>query len=212
MLFNPGKIWQDRTVAIIDGGSSFSAAQSRLIGMAHAKGSVRVIAINDAVYPCWYADILYACDAKWWNLHGLLPAFRGSRVRLKHFDSIGRDVNIPSFDGIHHVICGGHEGYDDRPGHVMSGGMSGYQAINLCGHLGVTRILLFGYDMKGKHWFGDHPREIAMSPRLDKFAERFAQLYIETKARGIEVINATPGTALAGFPKMDPAAALEMVK
>jgi len=80
---------------------------------------------------------------------------------------------------------------------------------------GCTRIILLGYDMKTKevpitepgksgirfqhHWFGEHPwPSDAASYRF--FREEFSRMAVTAKLGGIEILNATPDSALEAFP------------
>jgi hypothetical protein len=194
-------IWNGKTVAIAAGGPSFTAAQARAIGMARARSRIKVIAVNDSVYPCWFADIAYASDAPWWRHHGNLPGFEGRRVGLRHEDGPGRFVE-PS--EIAFVEASGVEGYDARPGFVRHGGNSGYAALHLAAQLGAVRVILLGYDMHGEHWFGNHPDGVRRAT-VDKsrWVRRFEALGAELRALGIEIANANPDSAIRCFPFED---------
>lgn len=82
---------------------------------------------------------------------------------------------------------------------------SGYQAINLAYHFGVSRILLIGYDMQrtgGKaHWHGDHVSGLTNAEGLSKWATRFPALAQDLEREGVEVINCSQETALTCFPR-----------
>jgi len=182
--------WRGDTVVIVAGGPSVTLSQVRAIGLARAGASIKVVAINDAIYPCWFADIGYACDTAWWRHHGGLPGFAGRRVSL---DDCG-------IDGVDFLINTGTQGFDPAPGCLRSGGNSGYQALHLCAHLGADRVVLIGFDMRGSHWFGEHPPAIRrIAPNMRNRIERFHELGAVLAARGIDVVNATPGSALTGF-------------
>jgi hypothetical protein len=190
-------IFKGRTVALVAGGPSLSLAQVRLLGMARAKNKIRVIAINDAAYPCWFADIAYACDARFWRYHDGIPGFRGMRVSLD-------DSRLP---GIKFLKNTGPEGFDPHPGSIRSGSNSGYQALHLAVHLGAARVILVGYDMTGdpsQHWFGNHPPQLGTSARtMEHRIRAFAGLKPELERRKIEVINTSPRTALTFFRRGD---------
>lgn len=201
MLWRPEPIFAGRDVAIVAGGPSLSLSQVRAIGIARAKDAIRVIAVNDAVYPCWYSDVLYACDREWWQAHDGVPGFDGRRVTLKHGD-------WPAWDGADWLVSTGNEGLEADPGGLRTAGNSGYQAINLAVHLGARRILLVGYDMRGgnaAHWFGQHPEACRrnMVGGFDRMARNFAGLVEPLAARGVGVVNCTPGSAITAFPKGD---------
>lgn len=194
-------IFAGRTVVCAAGGPSLSLSQVRAIGIARAMDHIRVIAINDSVYPCHFADCLYACDRTWWETHHGVPGFDGRRITLKH----GAAEPYPDADWL---ISTGPEGFEPDPGGLRTAGNSGYQAINLAAHLGATRILLVGYDMRGDnkaHWFGQHPESCRknMIRPFEARAHHFAGLVEPLRERGIEVVNCTPGSAIDAFPMGD---------
>lgn len=187
------ELWPGETVAILGGGKSLTADQVNA-----CRGRVRVIGINDAYRLAPWADLLWFCDEKWFNWHraGVL-SFRGQVATLENYHL--RDV-VPGLWCLHNV---GQTGlYPERWG-VMTGGNSGYQCINLAVHLGARRILLLGYDMKPGHWFGDHPKATQPHVYAGTMLPKFPTLVEPLKQRGVEVINCTPGSALACFPKAD---------
>lgn len=97
----------------------------------------------------------------------------------------------------------------DEPGVVGGGaetiGHGGFQLINLACQFGPpSRLVLVGFDMhaeRGKHWHEDHvttpnpqpDRLAAWAKVLDRCAKQFRSL-------GVEVLNATPGSALKAYP------------
>lgn len=191
-------LWPGETAVIIGGGPSLTPAQ-----VDACRGRVRAIAVNDALRLCPWASVHYFCDAKWWNWHhgkDWYKAFRGLRVTLENLQ-LRED---PTLNGIQNV---GKQGLCEKPNGVMTGANSGYQCINLAVHLGFTRLLLLGFDMKGRlegrnvrtHWFGEHPG--GTSPTVySQMLEHFPTLIAPLKARGVEVINCTPDSALRCFP------------
>lgn len=201
MLWRAEPIFAGRTIACVAGGTSLSLSQVRAIGIARARDDIRVIAINDAVYPCWFADLLYACDREWLDHHRGVPGFEGRRVTL----SSGRLEPYPDADWL---MATGPEGFEPDPGGLRTAGMSGYQALNLCAHLGASRVLLVGYDARGgtkDHWFGQHPdecrREI-LRP-FEKRAHHYDKIAGPLLDRGIDVVNCTPGSAITAFRQGD---------
>jgi hypothetical protein len=49
------------------------------------------------------------------------------------------------------------------------------------------------------HWFGEHPR--GAPPPFAKMLQAFPTLVAPLAARGVEVVNCTPTTALRTFPQ-----------
>lgn len=174
--------------------------------MAHARGDIRVVAINDAIYPCWFADLGYACDNKWWEFHRGVPGFPGLKLRLKVVDEAsGHDTNWCRHEDVRTVQSSGTQGFDPNPQRIRSGGNSGYQVLHLLAHLQVARIIAVGLDMNGRgHWFGDHPQGVRtygenFENRIPEF-EALAKVFRE---RGVRVVNCSPGSALRCFEVAD---------
>lgn len=196
-------IWEGGTVFCIAGGASLTLSQVRLIGMAKRRPGVRVIAVNDAVYPAAFADIAYACDTSWWDHHKGVPWFPRLRLcyGIRNVPPRGSFM-LPEDPGIMFVEGSGTEGLDADPQRLRSGGNSGYQVIQLAANLGATRVVLVAYDMQGEHWFGQHPEgQLRRSP---VFATRISQFNVLANGLrdrgGVTVVNASPGSALHAFP------------
>jgi hypothetical protein len=102
----------------------------------------------------------------------------------------------------------GELGLELDPSGLRHGSNGGFQAINLAYHFGANRIVLLGYDMKVKdfhtHWHGGHPGQNAQdfAPVLDMMRPKFQSLVEPLKAAGVEVLNATPDSALDCWPKI----------
>lgn len=98
-----------------------------------------------------------------------------------------------------------HKGLNTTRGEINHGMNSGYQAINLAYHFGVSRILLIGYDMQRTggqaHWHGDHPKGLTNAEGLNKWAARFPKLAEDLAKEGVEVINCSRETALRCFSR-----------
>jgi hypothetical protein len=99
-------------------------------------------------------------------------------------------------------------------GEIGWGGNSGFGAINLAVQFGARRIILVGFDMridKGIHWHGPHKGGLT-NPNA-KNVERWRRVIEEAApilgALGVEVINASPVSALGAYPKMSFTEAIE---
>lgn len=196
------RLWPGATVACVAGGPSLDLEQVRRLYLARAAGRVRVVAVNDSVFPAWWADALYACDWRWWRKHAGAPGFAGLKVALSNARG-----HVAAWPEIRILENTGTTGLETDPGGLRTGRGGGYQALNLAVHLGAARILLVGYDMKADaagrtHWFGDHEdwpsREgVYRGAMLPHFASLVAPL-----ARlGVAVVNCTPESALDAFPR-----------
>ena len=153
-----------------------------------------------------HADVLYACDARWWNHHGedVCRSFGGERWTHQNADTPDGDQIAAAKRWKLNMMPG-----RSNPGlgrDVMHfGDNSGYQAINLAYLWGAGRIILLGYDMQrtgGRaHFFGDHPGKLNSGTDYTGFAPNFRQLAADLRAEGVEVINCTRETALNCFPR-----------
>jgi hypothetical protein len=201
-FWNVERDWEGETCAIMASGPSMTYELSESI----RRLGVRTIAVNnqgikigskEAMAP--WADLLYAADQLWWsNNRAAALEFAGVKVTI-----------APSSGGlkregeqVHIMGNGGPVGFDVRTTHLRTGGNSGYQAIHLAAHLGVKRVLLFGFDMhakNGEHWFGYHSWRIGHKGNYSMFRARFDTLAPELRSRGIEVLNCTLGSALQCF-------------
>lgn len=197
MLFAPGRIWEGETAVIVAGGPSLTLAQVRAIGVAHALGRCRVIAVSDAVYPCWFADICFSSDAKWWDHHHGLSAFR--RIKISR-NPLGR------YD-IQNLHDTGECGFDPVPGNVRHGSNSGYQAVHLAAQLGASEIVIVGMDYSDggarDHWFGLHKGRMDMHSDTDTWRRHFRTLTDALKERGVSVLNASPTSTISWLPHCD---------
>lgn len=198
------RLFPNSTIVCIGGGPSLLA-----VDVDACRGRAHVIAINDAYRLASWADVLYACDAKWWTWHPEAAAFTGLKYGLAH----RQDVFPPTVQQLKNAGSDGLEASPDglRIGGVSGGANSGYQAINLAVHLGASRIVLLGYDMQpdpaGKqHWFGNHP--VQVNSQYGKCVQSFERLVEPLQQIGVVVVNASRQTALTMFPRQPIEAAL----
>lgn len=161
------------------------------------RGLARVIAINDAYVLAPWADVLYACDKKWWDWHKNVPDFQGMKFSLE----AAQTVSDPSIQILKNT---GSLGFDPNPNALRTGLNSGYQALHLAvGRFGATRILLLGYDMgcdgTKSHWFGEHPdKQPSPYPQMRAAFEHLVEPFA---ALSVTVINCSRRTALTTFSR-----------
>ena len=184
------RIWPGETVVILASGPSLTEADCDYV-----RGKARVIAINSTYRLAPWADVLYACDARWWVWHQGAKDFAGLKFALTK--------DAARWPGVVVLKNTGTNGLEHDPHGLKNGRNGGYQSINLAVHLGATRIVLLGFDMqkgpKGEqHWHEDHPNKIG--PDYRKWLGLFETLVGPLKKVGVEVINCTRSTRLACFP------------
>lgn len=197
--------WSEETAALVASGPSAAKANIEAL-----RGRAKVVVINESWQLAPWADVLYACDTKWWKLRLGVPKFNG--LKVCHVDLKSRqDVDIiRAFPKVRwvHVDRWGDQLLTERPGYLGAGGNSGFQALNLAVQFGAKKILLIGYDMTiahGEHWHARHPMPLSNPhpqqnlPRWRKSLDGSAG---RLRALGVEVVNASPVSELKAFPKM----------
>jgi hypothetical protein len=206
----PPTLWAGKTVLVLAGGPSL--LQSLPVAReAVAAGVAVAVAVNNAgielarpdgsLVPAMapWAEMLYAADSGWWQFHAQQALkFPGLKV------SIGDAVVFPAVLSLRNT---GGTGFDPDPSCLRTGGNSAYQAAHIAAHAGAKRILLCGvdcHDRAGSHWHGDHPAPLRNNgvSSFRMMLERWPALGEALAARGIEIINCSPGSALQAFPIM----------
>lgn len=195
----PPKLWPGRTCYILGGGPSLSNVDlDRLRGQ-------RVIVVNRAMASAPWADVLYFMDHSYWlKFKEEIAAFQGLAVT-----TTGKLVGTP---GILVMRRGNRHGLD-KEDTFSDGSNSGRAAIALAYRFGCAKAVLFGFDMKlvdGKKNYHDDYAYSKERPKTDAFFQdsmvpSFESLNKHLKEDGqMEVVNATPGSALPCFPIVDP--------
>jgi hypothetical protein len=160
-----------------------------------------VIAVQDAYKDFPQADILYGCDPSWWD--GFQGGFDGELWSThdvqKNVDNdkteLADRLDIHCVEGRWQNKC--DASFSTDPSYINYGDNSGFQALNLAILLGCERIILIGYNLSGTNKFQQRDFH---SP-YHRFIEFFNKA-AETLPSNVEVINATPNSALECFPKM----------
>jgi len=197
------RLWPDATVAILGAGPSLDLGQVR----ACVRAGWKLIACNLSyeLIPEDYraGNWLHSCDMQPWCWYLGMKAFLGIKTTLSP------EVSAQGW-GVHLLRDAGLEGLCAEPDGVTTGHNTGYQAINIAAHAGASRIVLLGMDMRdGRHWHHDHPDGMPIETR-DWKAQLpcFATLVEPLAALGIEALNATPGSAIDVFPRVELASLL----
>lgn len=191
--------WCDETALVVGSGPSAPTVPLDMV-----RGRVRCIATNNSWKLVPWADAIYATDGSWWMAHNGVPEFSGlkiSRSRVDYSDIKRIELRREGNGWHNHMIF--------KPlGTIGWGGNSGFQAINLAVQFGAKTIVLIGLDMTvkhGVHWHGKHEGGLhnpnsscveAWRFKLDRVAPQLAK-------RGIEVLNASPISALTAYRKVD---------
>lgn len=199
--------WTGCRVAIIAGGPSLTEEQCTQVAMWWAQTPMNcVIAINTSFRRAAFADMLYACDTKWWD------TYYDEVIRTVATETLLFTQDKPAAQKyrLGYIASAPTRGLSRKPGLIHQGMSSGFQAINLAFLAGVRDFVLLGYDCKGTHWHGDHPAPLKANLPHARWIEHFAALARDLRDEGVRVVNCSPDTAIpeSTFPRADLAAAL----
>lgn len=199
--------WAGRTVIVAATGPSLSDSAPLV-----AASGLPIIAVSDAYKVLPDADILYSCDKDWWDHHEGAKSFKGERWSSHCLDPKSKDQKLftAALWKLNLVEGRYKPGFSFNPHYIHYGTNSGFQAVNLAIILGAKRVLLVGFDMKGKksgpkdkyevyHFFGQHRGKLRNTPPASHIPcfVRAAPL-IDNR---VEIINCTEGSALPCFPR-----------
>lgn len=191
--------WKGCRAAVIAGGPSLTEDQcARVAAWRGQAPHNRVIVINTSFRRAPFADMLYACDTKWWDTYYEEVIATVAPTTLL----FTQDKPAAQKYGLGHIASVGARGLSRKPGLIHQGMSSGFQSINLAFHAGVRDFVLLGYDCKGTHWHGDHPAPLKASLPHARWIEHFAALAKDLRDEGVRIVNCSPGTAIpaAVFP------------
>lgn len=192
------KIWEKQTAFVLGGGPTLlECLAGRTLDKQNVLGVNAAYTLGAWVDVCWFGDAKFY----WWNKDGL-DAFAGMKFTYNRGIRHGF-ASVAGQEGIDVVHRGKGRGLDMRVGYVGWNCSSGGSAINLAAQLGATRIVLLGYDMRvvngQKNWLPHDEERTKLNPYVN-FLRPFGRIKQDAKRLGIEVLNATPGSALRKFP------------
>lgn len=200
----PPRLWEGQTAYILGGGPSLAGMDLSPI---HGR---RVLGVNQAYTLGPWVEVTWFGDHRWfeWNV-SRLRSYPGLVVTCAR-EFIDKKSN-PAWVKL---LRRGEQyhGIETRPGYVAWNGNSGASAVNLAWHLGCARVVLLGFDMRrtpgapneGHNWHADHAGH--HTPPADIYERRFLRCwpYIARDAErlGLEILNATPGSAIEEFRRV----------
>lgn len=193
MRWEVPKLWET-SAYILGGGPSLSDVDlSRIEGK-------NVVAVNNAYRKAPWASFLYFQDCAWWDWHEeeVMATYPGMIVSACN--------RVKSHERVRWLQRGFRNRYDPRPGMISKGSNSGHGAICLAAALGAKTIYLLGFDMhakNGHNFHQDHKRTVPHTIYETNFFRSFDALVEGLDEIGVEVVNATPGSALPTFPIVD---------
>ncbi len=201
-------MWKGETVAILASGEGINrGVVNAVIG-----AGCKTIAVNRTVELAVAADMLYAGDGPFWQVHPLARHFPGVKVCL-FADGVSSRRSCMPPEGVHMLRWSGVTGFDPDPSYIRTGKNSGYAALHVAAHTGARRILLCGYNMGAKNWHARYapPLRNTKPEQYAIWRPMFGGLARALAGLGIEVLNCTPDSALDAFPKVTLDEALDLV-
>ena len=208
------QIWEGGTCYLLAGGPSLNEVDLERLRGAHC------IAVNHAYLRAPWADAMFFHDFSFFHDFVTANSAGVARARKRHPDI--EPLGLNDFPGIKVTTNVRHEDKADirlmkkinAPSGIFSGRgslcfnrSSGGAVVNLAVHFGAKRIVLLGYDMRKvgivSNWHEDKPRKKAYNP-YKYFLGPWSDIARDLKRRGVECINATPGSALKEFPVVSP--------
>ncbi len=188
--------WQGKTVILIGGGPSLRTFNfMKLLPL--RKAGALVIAINDAMRRCPWADVAFSIDRLWLSKRRyMLNQFKGEKVAIA-------DASCAKFrPGVRYILRDPSPRLSDDMAVVCTGENSGFAALGMSMMRGATKIYMLGYDMTGPgHFHAGYewncPHGVADYPR---WAGHFDALAVEAEERGVSVINCNSDSAVKCFP------------
>lgn len=154
----------------------------------YCQGKGTVIVTNNTYQLAPWADVLWACDKKWWKAYPEAMKFKGRKISVQNSE-------VEQIKTLDKAGLGLKQ--------VHTGGNSGYQAINWAFIQGAKRIILLGFDMHGTHWHGKHVRGLNNCHPFGQWIKAFNRMAKDFEKTDCEVINCTPDSALECFKKQE---------
>jgi hypothetical protein len=190
--------WPGETAFLVCGGPSFAGVDvERLRGR-------RVVVVNSSLLRVPFADILFFGDERWELANrAAVKAFAGrvlssswGSVHAAHIEFLRRPRPSDTPPGL-----------SADPGEAWLRHTSVRGAINVLCHLGVARIVALGLDggPDGAGRTHHHaPHGWGLNPDIWKMQrEELAGIVEPLHMRGVELLNASPGSALPFWPIVD---------
>lgn len=203
--------WGGRPVAIIGGGPSLDGFDFRRL-----EGRFTILAVNGSIFDVPFADAGFTIDRRaarnWW------PRLQAIATPLYFAVPDNWLVNFagpptPNMSFIRRV-----QGtrFTRDPAMISAGGTSGFGALHFAFLKGARRITLFGFDYGSSpagvwHHNEQHYdfRHVQVRRDWQQWARNFDDVAPVLRVAGVEVVNASPGSAITAFPKVSLKEALE---
>jgi hypothetical protein len=189
-------MWQGETIFLVGGGPSVAGQNIELL-----RGR-KVIAVNSSFVTVPFADVLFFGDGRWWNLNrgAVLRDFKGEIVTVAS-ESMGDKEAASRLCLLKKSLE-----WSDDPQTAFVRRTSVTGAINFGYHRGARKFVLLGIDggpINGKtHHHDPHPWAQPVNWPVEQLKD-FTAMADALKTRGVEIVNASPGSAVKLWPIVD---------
>jgi hypothetical protein len=194
----------NKVVQSVISGSALPSVYSPYMEALHNK---HVIGINVAFLIGDWIDMVFFGDGNFFLQNfEKLAAFPGLKVSC--------DSKSVKYGWVKNMARDGNKnlGLTTKPGYVSWNFNSGCAAINVAANAGAKRIILLGFDMKLdnsnlQYWHDLYGKGTEMTERrlmglpFERHLRGFPAIAADAKARGIEILNGSPDSAIEQFPK-----------
>lgn len=186
-----------KTAVILGSGPSLTAEQ---IDAARVSGHFTIV-VNATYKVMLDANVLYGGDFMFWKAYmaDVRKVFKGALWT--------QDASVAARWQINRIRGTNRDGLGLNNA-IHLNGNSGAQAINLAFLWGYKRVVLLGFDMKfgpggERHHHTDHPAPCVQSQVFFEWIHKIDRMARDLRLQNIEVLNATPGSALKCFPMVN---------
>jgi hypothetical protein len=215
--WTPEPIFKGETVFCLASGPSLTQEVADRI-----KGH-RAIVVNGSCSRAPWADVLYFTDSGWfetgrhpnfcgnnrgtddqWPRRSIVENWPGLVITMSKSAKRVLPDKVRRIQGIGDptIGCGSFPPLGSAG--VRQGRSSGHTAISIAVALGARRVILIGYDMRVVDGVEHHHSEYTGPRDLDQYAREFVPAFNGWNADalkvGVEILNATPLSAVHEFP------------
>lgn len=195
--WSPEPLWRGEQAFVLASGPSLTAEVAERVRGHH------VIVVNSSCHLAPWGEILYFTDSGWYEKHrDIVANWPGMVITMSKTAKREFPIKIKRVQGEHRP-----DFTSAGASAIRQGRSSGHTAVSLAITLGARQVIMLGFDMRvvdgREHCHDDYkgPRDLDIYAR--EFAPKFDGWNAAALEAGCEVLNATPGSAVAEFPFVD---------
>ena len=197
--------WDDKPVVLVGGGPSLKGFKFDQLKSKNAY----VVGVNQALFdaPCCAgvsADVMF--------MHVRRTALESFAKKFPIYACVPENIDPTSMI---HLDKRWKKEFSEHPSAIHTVGSSGFAALNIAYMKKAKRIILLGFDYgvlnrgKDHHYHHKYPWHRRTTGEWPRWAAGYESALPQLRAANIEVINASPQSAIKAFPKISIAEALK---